>query len=84
MVRQEVPSLGGGIGTEATSRGTYIPTYISSVEPYKGHIGNSIFVHSREAVHFLEVENLLSTMYRTVYFSTLESVLCRQVISIVS
>ena len=46
MVYQEVSSLGGGIGTEAASRGTYVCTLVSSVGPYEGHIGTSIFVIS--------------------------------------
>ena len=58
--------------------------YYSTVEPlYKGHIGTSHFVHCREVVHSSEVKICISTIGKLI-FGALESVLCREIISIVS
>ena len=49
---------------------------------YKGHIGTSKFVHCREVVHSSEVESVLA-LYESI-FGTLESVLCCEVVYMVS
>ena len=51
---------------------------------YKGHIGTSKFVHCREVVHSSEVKNVLALYICLRIFGALESVLCREVVYMVS
>ena len=63
-------------------------TYVRIIQwnlSIKDTLGPAYFVHCREVVHSSEVENVLAQEgHRKVYFDASVSVLCREVISIVS